>query len=111
MHGIQAWVALPERDEETDPAFFHHSVADLPVFEEQGSWARLIADQAFGSRANVSTHSPLFYLHWELHSGSQTQLPTEYSERAVFVVVGSIEIDGHPPGAAHFFHCFSERSR
>src|ERR1700692_1169447 len=24
MHGMQAWVALPREDEETDPAFVHH---------------------------------------------------------------------------------------
>src|ERR671910_178927 len=24
MHGIQAWVALPEEDEESEPAFSHH---------------------------------------------------------------------------------------
>ena len=32
MHGIQAWVALPVEDEETDPAFAHHGAhgsADL----------------------------------------------------------------------------------
>jgi hypothetical protein len=27
MHGIQAWVAMPERDEESEPAFFHHGAA------------------------------------------------------------------------------------
>src|SRR5450432_731595 len=30
MHGIQAWVALPEADEESDPTFAHHGPDDLP---------------------------------------------------------------------------------
>src|SRR5690349_3713807 len=33
LHGIQAWVALPERDEEMDPAFSHHGEAELPTSE------------------------------------------------------------------------------
>ena len=33
MHGIQAWVALPDEQEETEPAFAHHAAADLPTYE------------------------------------------------------------------------------
>ena len=34
MHGIQAWVAPARAElEETDPAFGHHGVEDLPTFE------------------------------------------------------------------------------
>src|SRR5690348_5873812 len=64
LHALQAWVALPERDEETDPAFAHHSPEDLPVFEEGGVWGRLLAGDAFGQKARVRTHSPMFYVHW-----------------------------------------------
>src|ERR1700754_2042219 len=51
MHGMQAWVALPVEDEETDPAFFHHGREDLPTYEYGGLWARLIAGSAFGASA------------------------------------------------------------
>ena len=45
MHGIQAWVALPREDEETRPSFAHHGAADLPTYESEGLWARLIAGE------------------------------------------------------------------
>src|ERR1051325_5374337 len=32
MHGIQAWVALPKEDEETEPSFWHHPAGDLPYY-------------------------------------------------------------------------------
>jgi redox-sensitive bicupin YhaK (pirin superfamily) len=94
VHGIQAWVALPEADEECDPAFTHHGLSDLPMFEEQGIRGRLIAGKALGLEANVKTHSPLFYLHWELVAGSRAELPADYPERAVYVAMGAIEVDG-----------------
>jgi redox-sensitive bicupin YhaK (pirin superfamily) len=94
MHGIQAWVALPEADEETDPAFFHHGPGDLPTHEEGGLWTRLIAGEAFGTKAKVKTHSPMFYVHWALEAGTKAELPADYPERAAYIVTGSIEVDG-----------------
>ncbi len=94
LHGIQAWVALPREQEEIPPAFFHHGAADLPTYEGQGLWARLIAGEAFGARAGVRTHSPMFYAHWRLAAGAKAQLPAEYPERAAYVAAGSVEVDG-----------------
>ena len=94
LHGIQAWVALPTEDEETDPAFRHHGPADLPTYEGDGLWARLVAGEAFGARAAVKTHSPLFYVHWELQPGAQAQMPAEYPERAAYVAAGRVQVEG-----------------
>jgi redox-sensitive bicupin YhaK (pirin superfamily) len=92
MHGIQAWVALPREDEETQPGFSHHS--DLPTYESGGLWATLVAGEAFGARANVKTFSPMFYVHWQLAAGAKAQLGAEYPQRAAYVAAGSIEVDG-----------------
>jgi hypothetical protein len=95
MHGIQAWVALPEADEEVVPAFAHHGVADLPTYESgDGLWARLIVGEAFGAKAKVKTHSPMFYIHWSLRPGARAELGTEYSERAAYVAQGIVEVEG-----------------
>jgi redox-sensitive bicupin YhaK (pirin superfamily) len=94
MNGIQAWVALPEGDEEADPAFHHHGPDDLPTYEGGGMWARLIVGEAFGAKAKVKTHSPMFYVHWRLDAGATAQLPAEFPERAAYVAQGAIEVDG-----------------
>lgn len=96
VHGIQAWVALPRELEEMAPAFAHYGSADSPAYASGGLQARLIAGSAFGASAKVSTHSPLFYVHWELATGTQAQLPAEYPERAAYIVKGAVEIDGRP---------------
>jgi hypothetical protein len=94
MHGIQAWVALPTELEEMEPAFAHHGPEDLPTFEADGLWARLIAGSEFGATAKVKTHSPMFYVHWELQPGAKAQLPANYPERAAYVARGEVEVDG-----------------
>jgi redox-sensitive bicupin YhaK (pirin superfamily) len=95
VHGIQAWVALPERDEETSPGFAHHGTQDLPSFSERGMTGRLIAGGAFGLTNPVKTHSPLFYVHAELEAGGTIGMPSEHVERALYVVNGAVEADGH----------------
>jgi redox-sensitive bicupin YhaK (pirin superfamily) len=98
IQGIQAWVALPNALEETAPAFAHHGPGDLPTYEEGGLWGRLIAGKAFGAEAQVKTHSPMFYVHWELQAGAEGGLPAEYPERAAYVAKGRVEVDGHAYG-------------
>jgi len=91
---IQTWVALPEKDEECEPAFNNYKVTELPVFTEKGIWMRLIAGDAFGLRNGVSTHSPLYYLHVMLEKGVRFGLPKEHSERGIYVAKGIIEVSG-----------------
>jgi redox-sensitive bicupin YhaK (pirin superfamily) len=99
LHGIQAWVALPNEHEETDPSFAHYDATALPVHENGGLRTRLLAGEAFGLRASVTTHSPLFYAHLEIDSGSRTALPDDYSERALYVTAGEVEVRGQTFGA------------
>jgi redox-sensitive bicupin YhaK (pirin superfamily) len=98
-HGIQAWVALPREEEETEPAFAHHGAGDLPIQQSDGLWARLIAGAAFGARARVKTHSPMFYVHCRMEAGARAELPAEYPERAAYVVTGAVEVAGRTVGA------------
>lgn len=95
---IQTWVALPDKDEESNPAFDNYKAEQLPIFTDGGVWMRLIAGNAFGLRNEVKTHSPLFYLHVTLKTGSHIGLPTGHSERGVYVAKGSIEVSGRSYG-------------
>lgn len=94
IHAIQSWVALPLEQEESEPTFVHYGRESLPELEEPGCRARLLAGGAYGRRASVATLSPLFYVHCELARGGQIELPTEYPERAAYVVEGEIDCAG-----------------
>lgn len=91
---IQTWVALPEKDEETEPSFLNYKREQLPVYTDKGIWMRLIAGTAFGLKSTVKTHSPLFYLHVVLEKDAQLSLPKEHEERAIYVVYGLVEFSG-----------------
>ena len=94
LHGLQAWVALPNEAEETDPRFDHYALSDMPSFDEPGVTGRLIAGEAYGKRSNIVTHSPLFYVHFELQPGATVAAPAGYAERAAYIVRGTVEVGG-----------------
>ncbi|MDP3289434.1 MAG: pirin-like C-terminal cupin domain-containing protein [Methyloversatilis sp.] len=87
-------MALPEADEECDPAFDTYPADALPVADENGVWMRLIAGEAYGLRSPVRTHSPLFYVHAALQPGARLALPEAHAERAIYVVSGCVDIAG-----------------
>jgi redox-sensitive bicupin YhaK (pirin superfamily) len=92
MFGIQTWVALPIKDEESDPEFFHYEADALPLIEAEGKQARLIAGSLYGIQSPVKTFSEMFYADVLLESGAKLQITAEYEERAVYIVEGSINI-------------------
>lgn len=94
LDGIQAWVALPEEREEMAPGFWHYPSETLPVFDDDGVVGRLIAGRLSGVESPVRVDSPQFYVHWQLRAGARVSLPAEYSERAVYVASGMVEVEG-----------------
>jgi len=96
IHGIQAWVALPDEAEETDPGFDHYDAAALPTLHEDGARGRLIAGTAYGAMSTVPVHSPMFYLHWDLAPGARITLPDKHAERALYIASGEVDVAGHP---------------
>jgi hypothetical protein len=94
LYGIQIWVALPKRDEETDPDFTHYAAGSLPVIEGEGKTVRVIAGSLFGKASPVKTFSRLFYGDAVCPAGASLSLDNEYEERAIFLLEGNVEIAG-----------------
>ncbi len=94
VFGIQSWVALPKQFEETAPAFDHVEAHRLPVVDERGISARIIAGSLYGATSPVKTHSDLFYADVQMAAGSALPLPVDHEERGVYVAEGEIEVAG-----------------
>src|ERR687890_1930154 len=71
LFGIQTWMALPEDEEESDPAFVHHGSDALPTVAADGITARLIAGEALGARSPLKTPSETLYADVRLATGAR----------------------------------------
>ncbi|MEO0881342.1 MAG: pirin family protein [Pseudomonadota bacterium] len=94
LYGIQTWVALPEKDEDMDPAFEHHGSDALPFIEDTDKSVRLILGTAYGERAPVSTFTEMFYGDAILRPGANLPLPDNHEDRGIYVIEGSVSIAG-----------------
>jgi len=94
MLGLQSWIALPAEREEIAPSFQHFDAATLPVVEDKGLKARVIAGSAFGARASVEMVSDWFYVEVAAEAYTSVPLDATYEERAIYLVEGEVEIAG-----------------
>jgi redox-sensitive bicupin YhaK (pirin superfamily) len=94
LFGIQSWIALPEAHEEIDPTFQHFGAPGLPVIEDNGLWARVIAGSAFGKTSPVGMLSEWLYTEVVLQPGASAPLDPDQEERAIYIVEGEVEIAG-----------------
>lgn len=93
QHGLQLWHALPEKDEETDPAFYHYSYTDLPSMTIDGVAVRVLMGSAYGATSPVFTFSEILYIEVQLQPRQILPLP-QATEAAIYVVDGEISIQG-----------------
>lgn len=92
IYGMQTWLALPDGQEELDPAF--EAVTDLPLIEDGGAAARVIMGSLWGTTATTRQHSPTIYAEIVLAGGGALPIDAEVEERAVMLVGGEASIDG-----------------
>lgn len=92
LFGIQCWVALPQAYEESNPSFAHTSEGELPVLDATGVAARVIAGSFHGMQSPVPTLSDLFQVDVILQPGATIDVPAEYSERAIYVAQGALNL-------------------
>lgn len=94
VHGLQLWVALPAALEESEPSFQHAARESLPSTEADGVAVRVVLGEWNELRSPIRVSSPTLFVVAELEPGSQLEVPTAASERAVYVVSGDIGIEG-----------------
>lgn len=96
LSGIQTWLALPEADEERDPAFEHVAKAALPIVETPGARARIIMGTLWGQTAPTTTYAQTIYADIVLDTGGSVPIDASADERALYVAIGDATLDGMP---------------
>ncbi|WP_407293873.1 pirin family protein [Stutzerimonas zhaodongensis] len=94
LMGFQAWIALPESHEETEPGFQHLLAERIPHIESDGVSLSLLAGSLDGLTSPTQTFSDLFYVDLQLQAGARYRLSAEHIERALYVVSGEVEVVG-----------------
>jgi len=94
LYGMQTWLALPDGQEEADPAFDHVPGDGLPLVEASGASARVLMGTLWGATAATPQHSPTIYADIELDALGAIPIDAGADERAVMVVGGAAELDG-----------------
>jgi redox-sensitive bicupin YhaK (pirin superfamily) len=92
LHGLQFWCAMMRKDEEIDPGFTHLGSGDLPVFNDEGKTVRLVAGKIFGKTSPLKTTSETLMADIALEAGTSVPLDADYTERAVYIVSGMVDI-------------------
>ncbi len=107
LHGIQLWVALPDKYRNIAPSFNHYQ--DLPQLNFEGVKINLLTGQLLTERAPTQAYSPLFAAQLDFSHDAEIELPLdkqfEYGFLAVdidlFVDDQEIEVGAmlyQPPG-------------
>ncbi|MFM9829576.1 MAG: pirin family protein, partial [Sphingomonas sp.] len=96
LSGIQTWIALPERNEEMDPAFEHVGKDALPVVRAGGVTARVIMGTLWGATAPTATYAETVYADIVLDHESSIPIDPCAEERALYVAMGEASLDGMP---------------
>ncbi len=86
--------------EEAAPSFQNVASRDLPSKTQDGVTVKIITGGAFGLKSPVRVFSPIFYADAKFTPAARSSLTVapEYEDRAVFVVGGSVAIDGETHG-------------
>lgn len=96
LHGIQTWMALPEAQQEMEPAFLHYPAAELPLVETPGARSTVIIGRYRGVSSPVSLPMATLYLAVDLDAQARFELPEDAEERAVYLVEGRIRVGDQP---------------
>jgi redox-sensitive bicupin YhaK (pirin superfamily) len=95
LYGMQTLLALPDGREEVQPAFDHVAAADLPLVEDGAAKARVLMGTLWGASAATPQHSATIYADIELGQAGAVPIEANADERAVMLVGGESELDGH----------------
>lgn len=94
LSAIQTWLALPDRQEEMEPAFEHVGEGGLPVIEDGQVRARVIMGSLWGETAPVTTYAQTVYADIQLSPGGRIPIDPSADERAIYVSGGDAALDG-----------------
>lgn len=94
LNGLQLWLALPEADEEREPAFYHYDKDEIPSLTQDDVHIRVLIGSAYGLTSPVRTFADTLYIEAAMQAGQQLTLPKSVEQSGLYVVHGRLAVDG-----------------
>ncbi len=95
LHGAQLWVALPDGNRETAPAFEHH--ATLPGWTSDGLTTTVLMGSFGGATSPGTAYTPLVGVDLGLAAGADVEVPLEpHFEYGLLASSGVASAEGAP---------------
>lgn len=93
LHGVQLWIALPDKNRHDEPSFSHY--ASLPIHKQDGLVITLLAGSMFNKEAPTQIFSPLIGLDIQVSEDTHASvIPLEkHFEYGILVLNGSLNIE------------------
>ncbi|MBO3759124.1 pirin family protein [Ciceribacter sp. L1K22] len=94
ISGLQTWLALPDAQEEIDPAFSHTARSAMPDFDADGATGRVVIGSTGGLSSPVKAFSDTLYVDVTLTAGGRFPFNATQEERAVYILSGELVVAG-----------------
>ncbi|HET7396691.1 MAG TPA: pirin family protein [Gammaproteobacteria bacterium] len=108
LHGLQFWIALPDKVRHMDSSFEHH--AELPIIERDGYRVTVVIGEAFDERSPARVHSPLAGMDLQFTDTGARTLPLNPGfEHAILLTEGELEVAGTRMDQATLYYLGSGR--
>ena len=97
MHGFQIWVNLPQAQKLATPRYQEYDASQLPLFQDDGRWVRVIAGEFEGRRSPIETTVPTTLLHVRLapHARATVRIAPR-SNAIVHTIAGAGTVEATP---------------
>lgn len=99
IHGIQLWVAQPERTRHGDPAFEHHG--ELPAVELANGAATVLIGELAGGRSPARRDTDHLGVDLDLRPGRSAVPVLPGHELALVVLEGAVQVGDHVVTPGH----------
>ena len=102
LHGVQLWVALPDRDRFTEPRFEHYAPEPVTVGPAR---LRVFLGSLAGSTSPVRTSTPLLGAQLDIGPRSTLRLDVDPGfEHGILVDSGEVRVDDATAADAHLLY-------
>jgi redox-sensitive bicupin YhaK (pirin superfamily) len=93
LHGVQLWIALPDKVRFMEPDFAHY--ASVPYVLHEGLFIHLLAGNFLSQQSPSKVYSPLVGLEIYAQEDTETVLPLEPGfEYGILPLIGEIMVEG-----------------